>query len=371
MGVEVIHAGTDGDAVEAAYKGAEVLEAGGIVAFATETVYGLAALATDADAMARLGGLKSRPNGPFTVHIGRVHDLDQYVRDIGVDAQRLIRRCWPGPVTVILPTGGRLGEDRLQDAGLYDVLTHDDRIAIRCPATPVAQMMLSAAGDPVVATSANLAGQPSPHSAAEALEAVGDRIDLMIDSGTTEYGRDSTIVRFEPDGWQMIREGAYDERTIRKLTTKVILFVCTGNTCRSPMASGLARIYLADRIGCAESELADHGILVISAGLRAVGGHRAASNAISAARQYGADISQHVSRKLTIELISSADAVFCMTESHAARVRRMLPAAVNKVRRLCRDGDISDPIGGDRDFYHHAADRIQVALMDRLGKETL
>ena len=371
MGVEVIHIGSDGQAVEAAYKGAEVLEAGGLVGFATETVYGLAAMATHQGAMARLGEVKSRPAGPFTVHIGRVHDLDRFVQDAAVPAQRLIRRCWPGPVTVILPTGGRLAERRLQEAGLHDVLSWDGQIALRCPATLVAQAMLSAAGDPVVATSANLAGQGSPHTAVAALESVGDRIDLMIDSGATEHDKDSTIVRFGSDGWQMVREGAYDERIIRKLTTKVILFVCTGNTCRSPMAAGLARKYLADRLGCTEAELPDHGLQIMSAGLYAVGGHHAASDAIAAARQYGADISQHVSRKLTIELISSADAVFCMTESHAARVRRMLPSAVNKVRRLCRDGDISDPIGSGRNYYHHAADRIQVALMNRLGKEIL
>ncbi|OQB79542.1 MAG: Threonylcarbamoyl-AMP synthase [Planctomycetes bacterium ADurb.Bin126] len=348
----------------AAREGAQALRAGQLVGFATETVYGIAAVASDATAMERLRELKSRPSRPFSVHLGRPQDVERYVASIPADATRLIRKAWPGPVTVILPAGGRLADSALQEAGLYDVLCSEDLIGLRCPHEPLAEAMLSAVREPVVAPSANPAGAPSPRSADDVRQAMNGQIDLLIDSGPCRYGKDSTIVSFASGQWAILREGVLNERSIRKLLHRTYLFVCTGNTCRSPMAAGLAAKLLAEKLGCTVPQLADRGVRTLSAGVFATSGSRATPEAVQAARRLGVDISPHRSRKLTKELIQSSDVVFCMTRVHLAEAVRLAGSASADIRMLC-DDDLSDPIGRGVNVYEQTARRIEHCL--RLG----
>ena len=354
----------------AARRGAEILSAGGLVGFATETVYGIAAAASNADAMERLRELKSRPSRPFSVHIGSPKDAHRYVRRMPILAQRLIDKAWPGPVTLLTGVGGRLADDMLENAGLYKVLCHKDVIGLRCPRMPVTQAMLSAVDGPVVAPSANLAGQPSPRNADEVLASLDGRIDLLLDSGPTCYGKDSTIVLLDPSGWNVVREGVYDQATIRKLLSLTLLFVCTGNTCRSPMAEGFARKFLCNRLKCRPAELSDKGYEVLSAGIFAGEGGNATPEAVSALRQLGADISAHRTRKLTSELIAAADMIFCMTDFHVSEVRRIAPQAAAKVQRVDAEGEIPDPVGGTAEEYLQTARTIQKAVTEVLTKRT-
>ena len=371
MSTRVIHVETEKDAAAAVREGVRALGAGRLVAFATETVYGVAAVATHDKAMGRLRSLKDRPRGPFSVHVGRPEDVGRYVREIPPAAGRLIRRCWPGPVTVLLPVGAKLADRKLQRKGLYERLCANGRIGLRCPDAPVAAEILARVKEPVVAPSANLTGRRSPRTAEEVLSSLDGRIDLLIDCGRTRYGKDSTIVRFSQDDWKLVREGAYTERTIRKLLKLTILFVCTGNTCRSPIAAGLARKMLSDRLHCCVGELRGRGVEVLSAGVSACDGGRAAREAVRAARRFGADISRHRSRGLTRELIHKADMVFCMTDRHAASVRRMVPAAGARTQRLSVETDIADPIGGDADVYLRTAEQIRRALPTALDKRVV
>jgi len=349
---------------EAVRRAVRTLRKGGLVAFPTETVYGVAAVATNASAMERLRELKSRPARPFSVHLGRSEDVRRYVRSVPADAQRLIEKAWPGPVTLLLPTGGRLADGRLnRRRGLYDALCREGLIGLRCPDVPVARAMLGELDEPVVAPSANLAGQPSPRTARQVIDALDGRIEMLIDAGPTRHGTDSTIVRFDADGWHVVRKGVYDARMIRGLLRRLVVFVCTGNTCRSPMAAGLARKALADRLGCRPGELEARGHEVLSAGLFAGEGQRASPEAV---RGLGADISRHRSRRLTAELIRRADMVLCMTDQHVADARRMVPDAGEKIRRLDPADDVPDPVGLAGDGYVKAARRIAKAVADAL-----
>jgi len=350
----------------AAKEAAAVLRAGGLVGFPTETVYGVAAVASDAAAMDRLRELKSRPARPFSVHVGDPSDVARYVREVPAAARRLMVKAWPGPVTVLLPTGGALAEESLEKAGLHEVLCHQDVIGLRCPETPVTRAMLTAVEAPVVAPSANLAGKPSPRNADDVLEQLDGRIDLLIDAGPTRYGKDSTVVRFDAQGWRVVRQGVWDERGIARFLQHRVLFVCTGNTCRSPIAAGLTKKLLSERLGCSAGDLKKEGAEVVSAGVFAADGGRATPEAIQAARARGADISRHRSRRVTPELINSADVILCMTDSHVAEVRRLSPAASSKVHRLDESASISDPIGGGVQEYGLVADRIERALRKRL-----
>ncbi len=354
----------------AAREAAQALRAGQLVGFATETVYGIAAIASQATAMERLREIKNRPSRPFSVHLGRPQDVERYVADIPTDARRLIRKAWPGPVTVVLPVGGRLADSDLQKAGLYDVLCRDDLIGLRCPHEPLAEAMLSAVSEPVVAPSANPAGAPSPRNADDVRQSMNGQIDLLIDSGPCRYGKDSTIVSFASGQWALVREGVLGERSIRKLLHRTYLFVCTGNTCRSPMAAGLGAKLLAEKLGCAVSQLADRGVRTLSAGVFASGGAHATPEAIQAAGRLGVDISAHRSRKLTKELIHSADVVFCMTRLHLVETLRLAGSASADIRMLC-DEDLPDPIGRGVGVYEQTARRIEHCLRAGLVEQGL
>jgi len=369
MKTRVIQVDRDASPADAAAAGAAALAEGKLVGFATETVYGIGANAALPAALDRLRDLKSRPARPFSLHLGSPGELKRYLRELPADAARLIDRAWPGPLTLLLPTGGTLADDALQAAGLYDMLVSDGLLGVRCPEGEVCEAMLSAAGLPVVAPSANLAGQPSARDAADVLAQLDGRIDLLIDSGATRYGRDSTIVRFDAGGaWQIVREGVLGERTLRRLLLRRIVFVCTGNTCRSPMAAGIARRIFAERLGVGVEELPEHNVEVLSAGIWAGDGQPATPEAVSAAAERGADISAHRSQKLTIELINGADVIFCMSQYHVDEVCRLIGCPDERVRLLDERADIPDPIGGGGRVYRQTAERIDHSLRESLNK---
>src|SRR5450631_368208 len=174
---------TDSQSIEAA---ATCLRAGGLVAFPTETVYGLGADASNGEAVARLYAAKERP--AFNPLIAHVADLDAARRlaDFSAAAEKLAA-FWPGPLTLVLPKrkGGAVADLAL--AGL-------DSVALRVSSHPVALALLKAFGGPVVAPSANRSGHVSPTSAAHVLTDLRGRIDMVIDGGTCDVGVESTIV---------------------------------------------------------------------------------------------------------------------------------------------------------------------------------
>ncbi|MCD4823557.1 MAG: threonylcarbamoyl-AMP synthase [Phycisphaerae bacterium] len=365
MGTRVITVRAAEDFSAAAAEGAAALQAGLLVGFATETVYGLGVLATDADALRRLRELKNRPTGPFGLYLADKSNIRRYVAEIPQRAAWLIERSWPGPVTVLLDTGGAFADDELHAAaGLFDVLTKDGVIGLRCPDEPVTRQMLAATKGPVIAASANPAGAPSPRNADEVLATLDGQIDLLIDSGPARYGKDSNMVLFNGQKYSCLRAGVFDEKKLEQMMTRKIAFVCTGNTCRSPIAAGLAKKLLAEQFNCAEDGLKDVGVEVISAGMFAAAGSGATNEAIKAAKGLGADISRHVSKKMTAELIKTCDMVFCMTEFHLQEARRLAGGSDVEIRLLDESLDVPDPIGGGLDVYSETAVHILRALED-------
>jgi L-threonylcarbamoyladenylate synthase len=175
---------SDREGLEAA---ARCLAAGGLVAFPTETVYGLGADATNAAGVAGIYQAKGRPSfNPLIAHVENLAAAQAIAR-FNSDATRLAQAFWPGPLTLVLPKAPRCLVADLATAGL-------DTVAIRVPAHPVAQAILRAFGGPVVAPSANLSGHVSPTSAAHVQSDLSGRIDLIIDGGAVAVGVESTIV---------------------------------------------------------------------------------------------------------------------------------------------------------------------------------
>ena len=167
-------------------EAAEVLRKGGLVAFPTETVYGLGAHALDAAAVARIFAAKGRPStDPLIVHLASAEHLSAVVRDLPPVALRLAAAFWPGPLTLILNKAGVVPDS--VTAGLSTV-------GVRVPSHPIALALLEEAAIPIAAPSANRFSRPSPTSAAHVLEDLNDRIDLVIDGGPTSIGIESTIL---------------------------------------------------------------------------------------------------------------------------------------------------------------------------------
>lgn len=169
-------------------EAAEVLVSGGIVAFPTETVYGLGGDARRPEAVERIFAAKGRPaDNPLIVHVGRLEDAVALAAGVSPLERRLMERFWPGPLTLVLPV--RPGAVAPQvTAGL-------DTVAVRVPDHPLARRLIAEAGCPVAAPSANRSGRPSPTLAAHVLEDLNGRIDGVLDGGPTGVGLESTVVR--------------------------------------------------------------------------------------------------------------------------------------------------------------------------------
>jgi protein-tyrosine-phosphatase len=142
-----------------------------------------------------------------------------------------------------------------------------------------------------------------------------------------------------------------------------ILFVCTGNTCRSPLAESLCRFKLAQALGCSPGELDARGFTIASAGVMALPGDSANSQAIQVAEEFGAELARHRSRPVTPEMLNSATDVFAMTDMHLMLVLRY--GAGPEPKLLCSGEDLPDPIGGDTEEYRACA-RVIASQLDRL-----
>src|SRR6056297_2903828 len=168
-------------------RAATILRAGGLVAFPTETVYGLGAVARDGRAVAGIFEAKGRPRfNPLIVHVGSAARARDYVE--WPDAAEIVARAfWPGPLTLVLPLRAGAGLSPLVTAGL-------DTVAIRVPAHPVARALLAAFGGPVAAPSANPSGRISPTSPAHVLAGLDGRIAAVVEGGACDVGLESTIL---------------------------------------------------------------------------------------------------------------------------------------------------------------------------------
>jgi protein-tyrosine phosphatase len=252
---------------------------------------------------------------------------------------------------------------------VQEAVSPSGTIGLRVPAHPVLQAVLRLSAGPLVLSSANRTGQGDAVTAKEVVQSLGGDVELVLDDGRCKFAQPSSVVRVNESGFEVLRAGVFSEAALKRLSGLVIVLVCTGNTCRSPMAEAMLKKKVADKLGCKVEELEDRGIMIASAGIAAMAGGRSAAEAIQAMKERKLDVSQHESQPLSERLARHADFVITMTHGHRDAVIAQWPDAAPRTFTLCDDGrDVADPIGGPIEWYRRCAEEMDKEL-DRWVEE--
>lgn len=357
------------DSRDVVHRAVQALAEGKLVVFPTETVYALAASALNEDAIQQVLAVKHRQSGgkPLTLAVKSADDAVDYLPKMSPLAMRLARRCWPGPVTLVCPDNHPESLVKQLPGSVQKAVAPQGMVGLRVPGHQTFLDVLKMLAGPVVMTSANRTGEPEPYSAQDVVKALGERVHLVLDDGRSRFAQSSSVVKVDGKDFELLRAGVVSEQTLRRLSSLFILFVCTGNTCRSPMAEAMCRTLLADRLGCKIDELQEHGVMVMSAGLSAYMGGRPALEAVDVMRGMGIDLTNHESQPLTPQLVRHADIIWTMTRSHRQAILAQWPDAAKRCELLCLDfRDVSDPIGGPVELYQQCAEQIKAELEARI-----
>ncbi len=276
-------------------------------------------------------------------------------------AKRLMSKCWPGSVRLVF-------RQELDERLLSQLSPSAQRsfqagngLCLCVPSSPLLHGVLQQVPFPL-------------------LRVELDKKNRNRQSGLTIVDSDSQSIESEAeihidgDRWELVKPSGLRSVDVARMTTTHYLFICTGNTCRSPMAEAIFRQLLAERFDCDESRLGEHGFEIGSAGLAAGVGAPASPESVEVCRVHGVDLTHHASQPLTEELLLAADKVFTMTEGHRESILSRYPELESLIELLSRNGqDVSDPIGWGMAAYqqcHHEISESLQALVEELTNKS-
>ena len=361
------------------HRAVQLISHGRVIGLPLEMGYVWACLAHSETGLARLVELS--PNGRLQLVARSVDDAIDFLPKLTSMGRKFLRRCEPGRLVIAVPVGyaaGGLFESL--PANIQHVVVSSNRTQGIAETDKQPTIRLQVSAQEVV-------GQLSRYLPAPLIVAVSDSsvvttLDLILgvdcgDNLVFDKGPikppGPTIVRLDGvNGWKMELDGVVSEENLQRLANEMIVFVCTGNTCRSPMAEAMFRDMLVKKLGCEPKELSDRGFFVTSAGLAAAFGAPASMESVDLMDQRGIDLTSHESQPLTERLLEHADFVYTMTRGHRNAILASRPDLADRVQVLARDGsDIPDPIGGDIGEYQRCQVAIENHLQDILSNMNL
>ncbi len=333
-------------------KTIRVLRDGGIIAFPTDTVYGIGCDSTNERAIERTYRLKRRArNKPLIIFIPSSDGLNKIASTRTGEAKVLSKNFWPGPLSLVL----KAKKD-------CTIKAEDGTVGVRVPDEEHILTILNNYPRPLATTSCNVENSPTLSNSNDVRMVFGNSIDLIIDGVIPEPALPSTVVSISPP--RLLRRGKLSVFEIEKRTgirfppalgIKIgILFLCSANLCRSQMAEGVAR-----KMGCNDN------IFVGSAGINAVDGLLPSFFAVQVMQEEDVDISKQVSRRVSRKILYDYDLILCMEEEDRQWIASNYPEVSERVFLITKYGredlgeDISDPSGGSIELYRRTRDRIR------------